>query len=51
MFTAITVTRTILRWVVRNEWARVPRLYGLREEEFKARTLLPGRRGEVRARA
>ncbi len=51
MFTAITVTRTILRWVVRHEWARVPRLYGLREEEFTARTLLSGRRGEVRTRA
>ena len=51
MFTAITVTRTILRWVVRNEWARVPRLYGLREEEFKARTLVPGRRLEARPRA
>jgi preprotein translocase subunit SecD len=51
MFTAITLTRTILRWVVRNEWARLPRLYGLREEEFTARTLLPGRRGEARTRA
>jgi hypothetical protein len=51
MFTAITLTRTILRWVVRNEWARAPRLYGLREEEFMARTLAPGRRGETRARA
>jgi protein-export membrane protein SecD len=50
MFTAITLTRTILRWVVRNDWARAPRLYGLREEEFTARTLL-GRRGEVRTRA
>jgi protein-export membrane protein SecD len=51
MFTAITVTRTILRWVVRNDWARAPRLYGLREDEFTARTLLPGRRGEARTRA
>ncbi len=51
MFTAITLTRTILRWVVRHEWARVPRLYGLREEEFTARTLLAGRRGEARTRA
>jgi preprotein translocase subunit SecD len=51
MFTAVTVTRTILRWVVRNDWARAPRLYGLREEEFTARTLLPGRRGEARTRA
>jgi preprotein translocase subunit SecD len=51
MFTAITVTRTILRWVVSHEWARVPRLYGLREEEFKARTVLAGRRGEARTGA
>jgi preprotein translocase subunit SecD len=51
MFTAITVTRTILRWVVRNEWARQPRLYGLTEEEFTARTLVAGRRGEARTRA
>ena len=51
MFTAITVTRTILRWVVHNEWARAPRLYGLREEEFMARSLVPGRRGEARPRA
>jgi preprotein translocase subunit SecD len=51
MFTAITVTRTILRWVVRNNWARAPRLYGLREDEFTARTLQSGRRGEARTRA
>jgi len=51
MFTAITLTRTILRWVVHNEWARKPRLYGLREEEFRARTLSPGRRAEARTRA
>ena len=51
MFTAITVTRTILRWVVSHEWARAPRLYGLREEEFRARTTIAGRRGEARTRA
>lgn len=44
MFTAITVTRTMLRLVVPNEWARNPRLYGLREEEFV------GGRGRVVAR-
>ena len=51
MFTAVTVTRTILRSVVRNDWARAPRLYGLREEEFTARTLPAGRRAEARTRA
>ena len=36
MFSAIVVTRTILRWVVRQEWARKASLYGLREDEFVA---------------
>ena len=32
MFTAITVTRTILRIVVTQEWARKARLYGISED-------------------
>ena len=51
MFTAITVTRTMLRFVVPNAWARRPRLYGLSEEEFlggRGRAVL---RGEARSRA
>jgi preprotein translocase subunit SecD len=51
MFTAITVTRTMLRFVVPNAWARRPRLYGLREEEFlggRGRAVV---RGEARSRA
>ena len=36
MFTAIIVTRTILRWIVRQEWARKAALYGVREDEFAA---------------
>jgi preprotein translocase subunit SecD len=51
MFTAITVTRTMLRFVVPNGWARRPRLYGLREEEFlggRGRAVV---RGEARSRA
>jgi len=51
MFTAITVTRTMLRFVVPNVWARRPRLYGLNEEEFvggRGRTVV---RGEARFRA
>ena len=34
MFTAITVTRTILRLVVGQDWARKARLYGVTEAEF-----------------
>ncbi len=37
MFSAITVTRTILRVVVTQDWARRPWLYGVTEEEFVAR--------------
>ncbi len=41
MFTAVTVTRTILRFVVRQDAARKARLWGVGEDEFLART--PGR--------
>ena len=52
MFTAVTVTRTILRFIVPKEWARQPRLYGLRDEEFLgARGGRPAFRGEARSRA
>jgi protein-export membrane protein SecD len=37
MFTAITVTRTVLRIVVAQPWARKASLYGVTEEEFLAR--------------
>jgi preprotein translocase subunit SecD len=49
MFTAITVTRTVLRIVVAQDWARKARLYGVQESEFTARPA--GRRalrGEAR---
>jgi preprotein translocase subunit SecD len=36
MFTAITVTRTVLRLVVQRDWARKASLFGVREEEFVA---------------
>lgn len=36
MFSAIVVTRSMMRLVVRREWARNARLFGLREEEFIA---------------
>ena len=41
MFTAVTVTRTILRVVVRRDFARKASLWGVGEGEFLART--PGR--------
>ncbi|HXG26467.1 MAG TPA: protein translocase subunit SecD [Candidatus Binatia bacterium] len=37
MFTAITVTRTILRVILPREWARKAWLYGVSESEFVAR--------------
>jgi preprotein translocase subunit SecD len=37
MFTAIIVTRTILRFVVREDWARKTTLYGVPEDEIMAR--------------
>jgi len=37
MFTAITVTRTILRLIVTQDWARRAALYGVTDQEFVAR--------------
>jgi preprotein translocase subunit SecD len=34
MFTAITLSRMMLRWVVRQPWARKANYYGLRDEEL-----------------
>jgi hypothetical protein len=51
MFTAITVTRTILRIVVRQDWSRRAWLYGVGETEFVARpTGRTALRGEARGR-
>ncbi len=51
MFTAIVVTRSILRWIVRREGARKPGLYGLREDEFVALgAIRPSSRREARGR-
>jgi preprotein translocase subunit SecD len=41
MFSAIVVTRTIMRVLVRQDWARKAWLFGLRDDEFVAVT--PGR--------
>jgi preprotein translocase subunit SecD len=51
MFTAITVTRTILRGIVHTDIARNARLWGVAEEDFLSRPAA-GRspRGEVRGR-
>ncbi len=53
MFSAIVVSRTILRWIVAQSWSRKASLYGVSEEEFVAAGLPPGRarlRGEARSR-
>lgn len=49
MFSAIVVTRSIMRVMVRQEWARRSSLYGLRADEFVARGAVrpSGRRGAV----
>ena len=49
MFSAITVTRTIMRVIVRQEWARHPRLFGLRDDEFVAVTSQRPSRRPLRA--
>jgi preprotein translocase subunit SecD len=43
LFTAVTVTRTVLRIVVAQPWARQARLFGVTEEEFLARPATTGR--------
>jgi len=50
MFTAITVTRSVLRLIVVREWARKAWLYGVSESEFTARpTTRSGLRREPRS--
>jgi preprotein translocase subunit SecD len=38
MFTAITLSRQVLRWMVRQPWARKASYYGVNEEEFLVAT-------------
>ena len=38
MFTAITVSREMLRWIVRQRWARRASFFGVAEEEFTIAT-------------
>jgi hypothetical protein len=56
MFTAITLSRLLLRWTVKQPWARKASFYGVKEEDFLlAAPRGPRRRGteteEVGARA
>ncbi len=51
MFSAITVTRSILRVIVQKDWARKAALYGVDDDEFVARpTGRSSLRGEARGR-
>jgi preprotein translocase subunit SecD len=51
MFSAIVVTRTIMRVIVRQDWARKASLFALREGEFAAQgATRPAGRREARAR-
>jgi len=50
MFTAVTVTRTLLRIVLAQPWARKAAYYGVTEEEFLARPPSRPVRGEARSR-
>jgi preprotein translocase subunit SecD len=47
MFTAITVTRSILRILVNQDWARKAWLYGVTDAEFVARPTTRGLRREA----
>jgi preprotein translocase subunit SecD len=49
MFTAITVTRSVLRIVVNREWARRAWLFGVSDAEFTARPSTRGLRREPRS--
>jgi preprotein translocase subunit SecD len=44
MFTAITLSRMMLRWVVRQPWARKASYYGVHEDEFVVATPRRGSR-------
>ena len=49
MFSAIVVTRSIMRVVVRRDWARKAGLFGMRDDEFVAVTSVRPSRRPVRA--
>jgi preprotein translocase subunit SecD len=47
MFTAITLSRMMLRWVVKQPWARKASFYGVKEEEFLLATSRSRRQRDV----
>ncbi|HEY7024013.1 MAG TPA: protein translocase subunit SecD [Candidatus Limnocylindrales bacterium] len=49
MFSAITLSRMMLRWIVRQSWARKARLFGVSEDEFIIAAPTTGNRRQVRA--
>ncbi len=49
MFTAVTLSRMMLRWVVRQPWARKASYYGIHEDQFVVTS--PPRRGTREASA
>jgi protein-export membrane protein SecD len=51
MFTAVTVSRTLLRFVVQRQSAHRAWLFGVTEEEFQARAIIGRSRREARGRA
>jgi len=51
MFSAVVVSRSLLRLIVNQDWARKARYYGVEEGEFVARpSSRPSLRGEARGR-
>ena len=51
MFSAVVVSRSLLRLIVNQDWARKARYYGVEEREFVARpSSRPSLRGEARGR-
>jgi preprotein translocase subunit SecD len=50
MFTAVTVSRTLMRIVVKQSFAQRAWLFGVTDEEFQARALSGRARREARAR-
>jgi preprotein translocase subunit SecD len=51
MFTAVTVSRTLMRFVVQRQSAHKAWLFGVTEEEFQARSIIGRSRREARGRA
>lgn len=50
MFTAVSLSRTVLRFVVRRSWAQRHRYFGVGPDEFIAMPAATGRGGQARSR-